>query len=115
MRVLVAEDNSSIRWVMTDMLEHLGHEVVTVCDGEEAREHLLRGEVFDAIITDNNMPRLNGEDLLRWFRAEFEPNSQTKLIISSGNVTTQIEELCRATGIVSMPKPVNLEDLQACL
>ena len=67
-RVLVADDEASIRKVVRDALMKAGHDVETAVDGEEAQSLLETGE-FDLVITDLNMPRVDGLELVRRIRA----------------------------------------------
>ena len=62
-RVLVVDDEAGIRKVVQDALKREGLEVETAADGQEALAHLARGE-FQLVITDLNMPRLDGLDLV---------------------------------------------------
>ncbi|MBM3521975.1 MAG: response regulator [Alphaproteobacteria bacterium] len=61
-RVLVAEDEASVRSFVRRALEHYGHEVVVVEDGQQALERLMR-ERFDLLVTDIVMPHLDGISL----------------------------------------------------
>jgi CheY-like chemotaxis protein len=70
-RVLVAEDEALIALSLADLLEAEGHEVVLAPDGADALDAALRlGDALDVLVTDLNMPRLGGEDLIRELRAE---------------------------------------------
>lgn len=65
-RILLVEDDEIIALLIEDALADVGHEVVTHVDGQAAWEHLQAGDTaFDAILTDRNMPRLDGLALLR--------------------------------------------------
>jgi two-component system KDP operon response regulator KdpE len=66
-RVLVADDEAAIRKVVRDALTKAGHDVETAVDGEEAGS-LLESASFDLVITDLNMPRLDGLELVRKIR-----------------------------------------------
>lgn len=64
-RILLAEDDEVIAMLIEDALISAGHEVVIHADGQAAWEHLQGGDTaFDAILTDRNMPRLDGLALL---------------------------------------------------
>jgi two-component system KDP operon response regulator KdpE len=67
-RVLVVDDEAAIRKVVRDALEKAGHEVETAVDGEEASA-LFEAGAFDLVVTDLNMPRLDGLELVRRIRA----------------------------------------------
>src|SRR4249919_2340566 len=62
-KVLVAEDYVSNRNLLACLLEQAQYEVHLAGDGYEAVERMFNG-VFDAVITDWDMPRLNGADFL---------------------------------------------------
>ncbi|MCA1609741.1 MAG: response regulator transcription factor [Thermoanaerobaculia bacterium] len=66
-RVLVADDEAAIRKVVRDALEKAGQEVETAIDGEEAGDLLDAGH-FDLLVTDLNMPKVNGLELVRKVR-----------------------------------------------
>ena len=66
-RVLVVDDEVAIRKVVRDGLMKAGFSVETAVDGEEAAT-LLEAEEFDLVITDLNMPRLDGLELVRRIR-----------------------------------------------
>ena len=67
MRVLIADDDQTIRALLADMLAAMGHEVLTAADGAEAVE-LALGARPDALILDFLMPRLSGLDALQAIR-----------------------------------------------
>jgi two-component system, OmpR family, KDP operon response regulator KdpE len=64
---MVADDEAAIRKVIRDALEKAGHDVETALDGEEAVA-LLESAEFDLVITDLNMPRVDGLELVRQIR-----------------------------------------------
>ena len=66
-RILVVDDEAGIRKVARDALERAGHEVETAVDGEEALD-VLEEKDFALVITDLNMPRLDGRALVRRIR-----------------------------------------------
>jgi two-component system chemotaxis sensor kinase CheA len=68
-RVLVAEDSITSRLLLKGILEAAGHDVRTAADGIEAFT-ALRSEPFDVLVSDVEMPRLNGFDLTARVRAD---------------------------------------------
>jgi two-component system, OmpR family, KDP operon response regulator KdpE len=66
-RILVADDEAAIRKVVRDALEKAGHDVETAIDGEEALG-LFETGTFDLVLTDLNMPKLDGLELVRRVR-----------------------------------------------
>jgi CheY-like chemotaxis protein len=71
LRVLIAEDEALVAMSLNDMLEADGHEVELAFDGVAALAAARRlGSALDVLVTDLNMPHLNGEALIRSLRAE---------------------------------------------
>ena len=75
-RILVAEDEAILAFSLADLLEAEGYDVTLAFDGEQALERAMAalaaaetGRRYDALLTDLNMPRLSGEDLIRALRA----------------------------------------------
>jgi two-component system KDP operon response regulator KdpE len=66
-RILVVDDEAGIRKVARDALERAGHEVETAVDGEDALG-VLEEKQYALVITDLNMPRLDGRGLVRRIR-----------------------------------------------
>ena len=67
MKVLLAEDDSSIRRFIEVILQRAGYEVLSAEDGLEAMKLALSNEI-DAIVADAMMPNLGGYDLCRMIR-----------------------------------------------
>jgi len=67
--ILVAEDSITSRMLLKGILESAGYRVKTAVDGMEAFT-LLRAEYFDLVVSDVEMPRLNGFDLTARIRAD---------------------------------------------
>jgi DNA-binding response OmpR family regulator len=67
-RILVVDDDSSVRQFNTVVLLHAGYEVNSAEDGAIAWETLLK-DSYDLLVTDNNMPNVTGVELLKKVRA----------------------------------------------
>ena len=71
MRILVADDDEDIRFVLSLLLDEAGYEVETAADGIEALELLRSKDVPpELVFVDLMMPRLDGEDFLKAVRAD---------------------------------------------
>lgn len=71
MRLLVVDDSSTMRRIIRNTLERLGHtDVIEAEHGVEAWEKLSADESVKVVITDWNMPEMNGLDLVKKIRAE---------------------------------------------
>ena len=78
MRLLVVEDEQSLREDITKKLQHSGYEVDACGDGETASEYLAV-EYYDLVLLDLNLPKIDGMTLLRNFRKE---NQETPVLIT---------------------------------
>jgi two-component system chemotaxis sensor kinase CheA len=67
--ILVAEDSITSRMLLKGMLESVGYRVAVAVDGEDALAR-LRSEPFDLVVSDVDMPRLNGLQLTAKIRAD---------------------------------------------
>ena len=69
MYVLAVDDDSASRYLIESVLRSVGHRVVTACDGVEALE-VARAEPPDLLISDILMPRMDGYQLCREWKAD---------------------------------------------
>ena len=67
-RILVVDDEASMRDVLSIMLHREGYQVDTAVDGAQAVTH-LRDHTYDLVISDIKMPRMTGLELLKAVRA----------------------------------------------
>jgi DNA-binding response OmpR family regulator len=89
-KILVVDDQSSVRQLLQDYLTEQGFEVVTATDGQNAI-YTARHEQPDLILLDIMMPRMDGYDFLRQYRQE----RQTPVII----ITAREEETDAVVGL----------------
>lgn len=68
LRILVVEDDSCIRRLSTEVLLHSGYAVDSAQDGADAWEAITACN-YDLLVTDNNMPKVSGIELLKKVRA----------------------------------------------
>ena len=80
-KVLVVDDDALVLEVTAVMLDDLGCEVVTALCGEEALERLERDQSIEILITDINMPEMDGYELVDRARAV---RNDLKVIVLSG-------------------------------
>jgi chemosensory pili system protein ChpA (sensor histidine kinase/response regulator) len=67
-KILLCDDSASVRKVQEKQLRQMGYEVATANDGQEALER-LETEDFDLVMTDLEMPRIDGFGLVKGIRA----------------------------------------------
>jgi two-component system capsular synthesis sensor histidine kinase RcsC len=110
--VLVAEDNVINQLILRDQLEELGCTVELAQDGEAALELWLNSS-FDLVLTDINMPRMNGYELTAKLR---HLDCALPIIGATANAMREEGERCLEAGMNQcLIKPFALSELYACL
>ena len=89
------------------MLERAGFDVTTAVDGQDAFDIVMRGESFDAILTDLEMPRMNGYELIEALRRRDE-NETTPICVMTTRAGAKHMDLAFALGANEyLSKPVD--------
>ena len=106
-RILSVDDSASMRQMIGITLQAAGHEVVSAMDGEDALRLVHSGPAMDLVITDVNMPNMDGITLVRELRALPQYRGVPLLILTSeAGIDKRIAaKLAGATGWIV--KPVN--------
>jgi DNA-binding NtrC family response regulator len=89
--ILLADDEPSIRLAVGDSLEGAGHKVTRASDGEEALR-AAETNVFDLVISDISMPKVDGLTLFRKLR-EKSPTTDVILMTAYGKVSDAVQAL----------------------
>jgi two-component system, NarL family, capsular synthesis sensor histidine kinase RcsC len=112
LHVLVAEDNVINAAVIKEQLEALGCSVIVAGNGEQALMQWAAGR-FDLLLTDVNMPIMDGYQLAAALR---EQDTAVPIIGITANALREEGERCAAVGMNAwMVKPLNLATLRAQL
>jgi chemosensory pili system protein ChpA (sensor histidine kinase/response regulator) len=108
--VLVVDDSLTMRKVLSRILERDGYEVMIAKDGLDAMQ-VLQENVPDIILTDIEMPRMDGFGLSRNIRDDVRTKS-TPLIMISSRTADKHQNLAKEIGVDAFfGKPVSDEDL----
>lgn len=90
--ILVVDDSPTVVKFVRFSLQNDGYEVLTACDGMDAIEKISNaGDRVDLVITDLNMPNLDGYSLIRTLR-ESERHARTPIIILSSETEADDRE-----------------------
>lgn len=111
-RILVVDDEENARIGLTKLLEREGFEVESVANGYEALTYLNQREV-NVIVTDINMPEMNGITFLRELNKSF-PRSNVIMITAYGGVESYIEAM-NLGAFEYINKPVKIDELKSIL
>jgi pilus assembly protein CpaE len=110
MRLIIADDDASLRKQMKRFFEARGHQVRMARDGIEAW-HFLRLDEPDAILTDVYMPDMNGVELLRTIRRNPGTRHIPVLLFSAKSNGTALSGMDFADEV--LPKPLDLDLVEA--
>ena len=111
-RILIAEDSSAIAHVIRSALTAAGFSVTVARDGMEALL-IAREQVFDLVISDEIMPRMNGCDLCRQLRNDPKYGATPIIFVTSKRF--EIEAQLKSEGVATefMGKPFSPSELVA--
>ena len=112
LHILVAEDNPINQAILQEQLEALGCTTVLAANGEQALQRWQPG-LFDAVLTDVNMPLINGYELARTLR---QHDAQLPIVGVTANALREEGQRCLEVGMNAwMVKPLSLQTLRSHL
>lgn len=112
-RVLVIEDDSSIRTIIRKTLEHAGYQVLEASDGLQGMGVFKFGKI-DLVITDLLMPNQEGVSTIHQLR-EVSPDLPIIAISGSYDIDTPLDDAMIGGANMRIAKPFALDDLVAAV
>ncbi|MGB7768004.1 MAG: response regulator [Verrucomicrobiia bacterium] len=117
LRVLCIDDDEMVLESVKDCLRYFGHQAGAASSGkcgvELFRTALLKNEPYDVVITDMNMPGINGYVVAQMIKTE-SPDTPVILMTGAGNTTMDTGSLSASVDI-SVHKPLGLQALNDLL
>ncbi len=98
-RILIVDDERSIRMVLKNLLSRFGHEVQCVECGEKALE-VLKAPGIDLVISDIIMPGMSGIELTQEIRTKYP---QIKILLMSGTSADSTSAKLPINGFLTKP------------
>lgn len=80
-KILVVEDDNSIREIISELMSREGYDCLTASDGKEAIDLYNKSPEVHLVLTDLSMPRMNGVELVNKIR---EDDEKVPIIVFSG-------------------------------
>ncbi len=108
-RILVVDDEESIREFLEIMLKKEGYEVTTAEDGAKAKE-ILTKKSFDMVISDMQMPNVTGIELLRHVKDSY-PDLVFMIITAFGTTETAVEAM-KLGAYDYLTKPFKIDEVR---
>lgn len=110
-RILLCDDSPSVRKVQEKQLTQLGYEVTTACDGQEALNR-MQLEDFDLILTDLEMPHVDGFELVRTSRTLERFKHIPIIVVTSRAMEKFAEDTIRLGATACLGKPFSLPQFE---
>ena len=107
-KVLVVDDDPSLRRVLQVQLEHEGYEVAVTASGQQTLS-VLQLRHFDLVITDLKLPGMSGLELLKHVRSQ-HPETVIIMLTAFGTVDTAVEAM-KAGAYDYLTKPVHSDEM----
>lgn len=108
-RILVVDDEESIREFLEIMLKKEGYEITLAEDGQKAKD-LLTKKTFDMIISDLQMPHVTGIELLKHVKESY-PDTVFMLITAFGTTETAVEAM-KMGAYDYLTKPFKIDEVR---
>lgn len=118
LKLLIAEDDNISRLFISKILEKAGHKVFLARDGKEVLKILQEESCFDVILTDIQMPELDGVELTRILRSDhlYQSHAHLPVIAMTAYGLKSDRERYLEAGIDEyLPKPIDLKLLTIML
>ena len=110
-KILVVDDSKTIRMSLTEILGRLGNEVLLAETGDDALQQVKDGLTADLVITDYNMPGMNGIELIEALRKEKSFRFLPILVLTT-ETQGDLRQAAKKAGATGwLVKPVNAQQL----
>ena len=113
MKILVVDDHESMRRIEKQILNDLGYPNVDMADDGSTALPMLQAGNYDFVISDWNMPRMEGLELLRAIRADARLTKTPVLLVTAESKKEKIIEAVKAGVNDYVVKPFNAEIIKA--
>lgn len=97
-RILIADDEAALRFLLSETLEDEGYDITAVGDGTEAMARLAE-RTYDLVILDYMMPGYTGVDICRWLRGSGGSNAGKPVLLLSAKATDKDKQRAEEAGV----------------
>ena len=111
MKILVVDDFSTMRRIVKNILRQLGFDNIIEAEDGEVAVRKLESERVDFVISDWNMPKMSGLDLLKWVRSHDEFKDMPFLMVTAEAQKENVLEAVKAKVSNYIVKPFTAETL----
>jgi len=112
MRIMIIDDSTTMRLIMSRALKELGHEIVQAGNGKEGLAAAQTAEPLSAIFVDWNMPEMNGYDFVLAARLDARLKTVPILLVTTENEAANVQKALDAGANGFIRKPFTKDILQ---
>lgn len=116
LKILLVDDSGMARTMISNTIKSVGpHQISTATDGIDAVQHLQSGAPVDCVISDWNMPSMDGLAFLKWLRGQKELKSLPFIMATAQSDKKQVALAMSAGANQVLAKPFSAEELKQTL
>jgi signal transduction histidine kinase/ActR/RegA family two-component response regulator len=109
-RILVIEDEASLRAILTEVLTGLGHHVDEAATGQAAMKRLEQ-DTYDLVTLDLKLPDTDGKDVWNWIRAR-DPALVSRVMFMTGDtMSVETQKFLQEAGRPVLSKPLAIDEI----
>ena len=109
-KIFIVDDHAPVIRVMRLGLESAGYEVITAGNGAECLTKLLQ-DTPDYLVTDIDMPRMNGRELCKAIQQQFPDRDYLIVVLTSRTELEHRDWTAKIDNLLFMEKPVSIQKL----
>lgn len=111
MKILVVDDFATMRRIIRNILRQLGYTNIDEADDGDVAWNLLKAQQFDFVVSDWNMPKMSGLELLKAVRSDDQLNDMPFLMVTAEAQKENVIEAVKAKVSNYIIKPFTAETL----
>ncbi|MGC5328503.1 response regulator [Brevibacillus sp. SYSU BS000544] len=99
-KILLADDEASLRFLLTETLEDDGYDISEAEDGQQAL-HYISKQKYDVIILDYMMPEKTGVEVCEWLRKNENLNQDVPVVLLTAKAQEKDRERAQQAGVTT--------------
>jgi two-component system chemotaxis response regulator CheY len=115
LRVLIVDDSFTSRRIVRQMMERMGIEQFVEAENGQQAIEFIENEFFDLIVTDYNMPEMDGEQLSQFIRNQSTQQSVPVLMVTSETDRSRLAGIAQSGVSAVFDKPFTIDTLRSTI
>ena len=115
LRILIVDDSFTSRRIIRQMMERMGIEHFSEAENGKQAIQMIENEFFDLIVTDYNMPEMDGEELSQFIRNQSSQQSVPVLMVTSETDHNRLAGIAQSGVSAVFDKPFTTDTLRTTI